>query len=246
MSTLHYTEEGQGDPLILLHSGGMNSEEWKPQLPALSKQFRVITPDQPGHGKSPMVAERLAIGDIGRAVIELMDELDIASAHLTGSSMGGAVTLWLALNHPDRVNKLIVYRVGYRKSEASHKGTRDMADPGYWKSVGLDKWLSRIHEPQGGPDAWKTVIGRVSEALDPETSDHAHSRDDLKRITQPTLLIVGDRDPLAPLEQIMEMFDAIPESGLWVMPYATHVTASNTWRADCFALEISRFLLRKT
>lgn len=245
MSTLHYIEAGQGETLILLHSGGMSNEEWKPQIPALAKQFRVIASDQLGHGQSPMIADRLAIGDIGRAVIELLDELGIAKTHLVGSSMGGAVALWLTLHYPDRVNKLVVYRIGYRKSKASHAGTRDMADPTYWKSVGLDKWLSRIHDPQGGPEAWKTVIGRVSEALDPATSDHAHSLEALRRITQPTLLAVGDRDPLAPLEQIMEMFHAIPDAGLWVMPYASHVTATNTWRADCFALEIYRFLQRK-
>jgi hypothetical protein len=40
------------------------------------------------------------------------------------------------------------------------------------------------------------------------------------------------------------MFESIPDSCLWVLPYATHVTATNTWRADCFALEVSRFLRR--
>ena len=89
------------------------------------------------------------------------------------------------------------------------------------------------------------MIGRVSEALEPATTDHAHDLELLERITQPTLIVVGDRDPVAPLEQILEMFGAIPHCGLWVLPYATHVTATNTWRAESFALEVTRFLRQR-
>ncbi|TCO76382.1 3-oxoadipate enol-lactonase [Plasticicumulans lactativorans] len=245
MKLLHYVESGQGEPLILLHSGGMCGEEWKPQMAPLARQFRVIAPDQPGHGQSPMRAERLTIGDIGRAVLELMDGLDLPRAHLVGSSMGGAVALWLAVHHPARVARLVLYRVSYRKNEDTHAGTREMADPAYWKSVGLDAWLSRIHFAQGGPEAWKAVIGRVSDALDPATSDHAHTLDTLRALNCPTLIVVGDRDPLVPLEHALAMFQAIPDAGLWVMPHASHVTASNTWRADAFAQEIARFLARR-
>jgi len=182
---------------------------------------------------------------MGRAVLELLDELGLARTHLVGSSLGGAVALWLTVHHPDRVSALVLYRVGYRKDEVTHAGTRNMADPAYWRGVGMHKWLSDIHHPQGGPDAWEAVIGRVSEALEPATTDHAHDLEILERIIQPTLIVVGDRDPVAPLDQILEMFGAIPNAGLWVMPYATHVTATNTWRAESFALEVSRFLQRQ-
>jgi 3-oxoadipate enol-lactonase len=178
-------------------------------------------------------------------VLELMDELNLPQASLVGSSMGGAVALWLTLHHPDRVSKLVVYRIGYRKDAETHAGTRDMADPAYWRGIGMHKWLSDIHQSQGGPDAWEEVIGRVSEALEPATTDHAHDLEILECIFQPTLIVVGDRDPVAPLDQILEMFGAIPHCGIWVMPYATHVTATGTWRARSFALEVSRFLQRQ-
>lgn len=192
-----------------------------------------------------MVAERLRIGDVGRAVLELMDALNVEKAHLVGSSMGGAVALWIAVNHPQRVDKLVLFRVGYRKSGATHQETRSMGDPAYWKSYGLDRWLSKLHEAQGGPEAWTTVIRRVGEALDPETSDHNHDPETLAKISQETLIVCGDRDPVAPLDQLLEMFRAIPQAGLWLLPYTTHVTATNTWRADSFAQEISRFLQRR-
>lgn len=245
MAILHYTESGRGEPLVLLHSGGMSGAEWTPQIPAFARHFRVIVPDHLGHGSSPMVAEKLAVSDMSRAVLALLDELAVPQAHLVGSSLGGAVALWLTLYHPQRVSKLVLYRVGYRKDRATHAGTRDMANPGYWRDVGMNKWLSDVHRPQGGPDAWEEVIGRVAEALAPTTTDHAHQLEILENIFQPTLLVVGDRDPIAPLEQILEMFGAIPNCGLWVMPYTTHVTATSTWRARSFAQEVTRFLLRK-
>ena len=246
INTLHYTDTGAGDPLLLLHSGGMSGAEWTPQLARFSRHFRVIVPDHLGHGRSPMIAATLTVADMSGAVLALLDHLELAQIAAVGSSLGGAVALWLAIHHPQRISKLVLYRVGYRKDQTTHAGTRSMADPAYWRSVGMQQWLSDIHQPQGGPDAWQTVIGRVAEALDPATTDHIHDRAALEQIRQPTLLIVGDRDPVAPLAQILEMFAAIPNAGLWIMPYATHVTASNTWRAESFSLEITRFLQRTT
>lgn len=245
MAILHFVESGHGEALLLLHSGGMSHAEWTPQIPAFARYFRVIAIDHLGHGQSPMVAERLAVADMGRAVLDLLDELQLSQVHVVGSSLGGAVALWLTLYHPARVSKLVLYRVGYRKDARTHAGTRGMADPDYWRDVGMHKWLSDIHAPQGGPDAWEEVIGRVAEALEPATTDHAHQIEILENIFQPTLLVVGDRDPVAPLEQILEMFGAIPNCGLWVMPYTTHVTATSTWRAKSFAQEVIRFLQRQ-
>jgi 3-oxoadipate enol-lactonase len=246
MTIMHYTQAGRGEPLILLHSGGMSGKEWAPQIASLARHFSVIIPDQLGHGHTPMIAEKLTIGDIGREVIELMDTLGLAKAHLVGSSMGGAVALWTTVNYPERVDKLVLFRVGYCKDSGTYAGTRGMADPEYWRQIGLHGWLSDIHQPQGGPEAWKTVINRVSEALSPTTSDHAHDLEVLSGIDQPTLIIVGDRDPVVPLEQALTMFHTIPDASLWVLPYASHVTATNTWRADCFALEITRFIKRRS
>lgn len=245
MPALHHIEAGSGEALVLLHSGGMCHEEWKPQLPAFAKHHRTIAPDLPGHGASPMRAARLSIGDCGRGVLDTLDALGIERAHLVGSSMGGATALWLAVHHPARVAKLVLYRVSYHKNEHTHGGTREMADAAYWRGVGLAGWLSRIHQPQGGPDAWEQVITRVSEALDPATSDHAHTTETLRELRCPTLVVCGDRDPLVPLDDVLAMYDHIPDCGLWLLPHATHVTATNTWRAEAFATEILRFLQRR-
>lgn len=220
----------------------MTHSEWQPQFAAFAEHFDVIAPDQTGHGRSPMAGERLSIGAIGDAVVDLLDELGVARVHLVGSSMGGAVALWLTLNRPERVERLVLFRASYAKNAATYRGTREIASPDYWRSMGLERWMSRQHEAQGGPQAWQQVIKRVAEAHDPGTTDHRHALDALAKIRQPTLLVCGDRDPLVPIDHVMDMYRTLPNAGLWLLPYTTHVSATNTWRSDGFALEVSQFL----
>lgn len=246
MTKLYFRDEGSHDKdaLVLIHSGGISSEEWKDHIPELAKRFRVLAPDMPGHGRSPMRGEQLHIRDIGAAILEMLDELGIDQAHIVGSSLGGATALWLALNHGHRVARLVLYRVSYSKSAIQYEETRAIASPERWERLGLGRWLSRLHMAQGGPNAWKAVIPRVAQAMDPATTDHQHELSRLASIQNTTLIVVGDRDPLVPLEQAMEMYRTIPRSGLWIMPGATHITATNTWRRGLFDLEIERFLRR--
>ena len=150
----------------------------------------------------------------------------------------------LTLRAPERVRRLVIFRSAYKPREGGYHATRTMADPEFWQERGLDGWMSRIHEPQGGPEAWKSVIRRVAEAFEPETTDHVHTLDELAAITSPTLLIAGDRDPLVPLEQVLDMYRTISDAALWILPNATHITATNTWRQDSFDLEVTRFLQR--
>lgn len=242
---MYYQTHGKRDNpvLVLLHSGGMAGVEWQPQIAPLSKHFYLLVPDLPGHGQSLIPAgQQLSMTMMATAVTQMLREEGCQSAHVLGSSMGGAVALWLALNRPEILDKLIIYRIGYSKNAATHEQTQAMANPDYWRQYGLHNWLSKLHYPQGGEAAWENVIANVANVLDPQTSEHQHTLTDLARIHADTLLIAGDRDPLIPLPTLLAMAGAIPKSALWVMPNATHITATNTWRAGAFADEVSRFL----
>ncbi len=242
---IYYEVFGEGEPLIVLHSGGMSHEEWLPQIKAWEKRFKVIAIDQPGHGCSALKGEKLSISECGHAVLEVMEKEGVTSAHFCGSSMGGATALWVTMNRPERVKKLVLYRCNYRKNMATFRSTTSMSDPDYWISLGVDRYLSRLHRGQGGDEAWKTVITRVSDALNPDTTDHDYRLSALETIECPVMIVSGDRDPLVPMEDIIAMYQAIPTSSLWVLPHASHVTATNTWRATIFAEEVERFLTRK-
>ncbi len=235
--------ESSNDVLVLLHSGGMAGIEWQPQINILAKYFRLLVPDLPGHGQSRLAAgQQLSVAMMAEAVLSLLVQEKLAKAHFLGSSMGAATALWLAINYPQYVDKLVVYRMGYAKNQATYEQTLAMADPAYWQQYGLHKWLSKIHTPQGDADSWKQVIANVAKIMHPQNSDHNHALSALVNLAAPTLLIAGDRDPLIPLHDLVDMYNTIPTAALWIMPNASHVTASNTWRATAFAEEVRRFL----
>lgn len=244
MTDIFYKTAGQGQALVLLHSGGMTHQEWQPQLSALSEKFAVYTPDLPGHGQS-INHKSLSIKNIAESLIEWLDELSLTRTHLVGSSLGGAIALYMALHYPKYIDKLVIYRIGYNKGADTFNETQSMADPTYWQKFGLDRYLSKQHLAQGGEAAWKTVIANVAKLLDPTTSDHAHELTDLAKIQAETLVVSGDRDPLIPVETAVEMYRTIPQSALLILPNASHITATNTWRAEFFCEEIIRFLNKK-
>lgn len=242
---MHYKTYGDSsaDALVLLHSGGMTGEEWQPQVADLSMAFYLLVPDLPGHGQTLLAnGTDLSVAHMGEAVLQMLSQAGVDKAHILGSSMGGAVALWIAVNYPHVVDKLILYRIGHTKNTATYKQTQKMADPEYWRRYGLQSWLSRIHLPQGGEDAWQQVIARVSQVMHPDRSSHSHSLATLASLAITTLLIAGDRDPLIPLADLLAMYQALPQASLWVLPGADHITACNTWRAPAFNQEVKRFL----
>ncbi|MDQ4077623.1 MAG: alpha/beta fold hydrolase [Chloroflexota bacterium] len=243
---LDYITRGDSDnpALLLLHAGGMTRGEWDPFLDSWSKHFYLIVPSALGHGASPSVLE-LSISAMADAVLELLDHLGVEKAHMLGSSMGGAIALWIVLTEPERVDKLIIFRTSYRSSPAVHEGVQQMAEPEAWQQWRLDRWMSEQHEPQGGPDAWMEVTKKVADAFDPATTEHMHDLGDLATIASPTLIISGDRDPVVPLEDAIAMYRTIPDAALWVVPNATHFMGTEGWRRESFEQEIIRFLRRQ-
>ncbi|MBA3534736.1 MAG: alpha/beta hydrolase, partial [Ardenticatenales bacterium] len=192
---------------------------------------------------SPSVA-RLTISEMGEAVLALLDALALPKVHLSGSSMGGATVFWLVRHHPERFGRLVLFRTSYRSTPELHAGVLRMAEPETWRQWRLDRWMSEQHTPQGGPEAWLEVTKKVADAFDPATSEHTHELHDLAAITHPTLLITGDRDAVVPLEDMVALYQTLPNAALWVMPQATHFMGTEGWRRASFEQEILRFLRR--
>ena len=103
---LHYNEVGEGDALVMLHGGGPGATGWsnfKQNLPAFAKHFRVLLVDQPQFGLSDKPESKEQFNVVAaRALRDLLDELDIARAHLLGNSLGGGTAFRFALDYPER------------------------------------------------------------------------------------------------------------------------------------------------
>ena len=106
----HHTVTGPRDApvLVLSNSLGTTFGMWDPQAEALARRFRLVRYDTRGHGGSDVPAGPYAIEDLGQDVIELLDELEVARAHVAGLSLGGMTAMWLAINAPERVERLVL------------------------------------------------------------------------------------------------------------------------------------------
>jgi esterase len=111
--TLFFQEYGTGHPLIILHGLLGSLDNWHTLSTAFGKRFRVIAVDQRNHGRSPH-SDEMTYKAMAADLVELLDRLALPSAFVLGHSMGGKTAMQLALDSPDRVDKLIVVDIAPR------------------------------------------------------------------------------------------------------------------------------------
>jgi pimeloyl-ACP methyl ester carboxylesterase len=211
---MYYETHGDGQPLLLLHGGsGSIPEKW---LPFFTPHFQVIAPEQMGHGRTADHVERpFHYHDMAEDTVDLMCQLEIESAVVVGYSDGGIIGLDMAINHPERVTKLAVTGAnarfdGYTLENQAEARTFDPAS-----SPVSDKYARLSPD---GAEHWPVFLGRLKSmwATEPGFTD-----EELRTVAVPTLLIVGDADIVTP-EHAVEMFRAIPDSQLCVVPHTGH------------------------
>ena len=110
---LHYQEAGTGEPILFLHAYGPGTTawvQWQRNVEALSQHFRCIMLDLPNSGRSERLAplpDEPGHHTMARGALLLLDALGIEKAHLVGNSMGGTTCLVIAIDHPERVNRVV-------------------------------------------------------------------------------------------------------------------------------------------
>jgi len=105
-----YHEAGTGDEtVVLIHGLGSNLALWRETIPALSEDFRVLALDLPGYGLSGKADVPGTMDFFADTVVQFMDALEVDRAHIVGLSMGGQVALTLALAHPERLDRLVLF-----------------------------------------------------------------------------------------------------------------------------------------
>ncbi len=222
---LHYTDEGQGEPVILLHGLAAHSDlnwRWSGVTPRLSEKFRVIALDQRGHGLSDKPHDPNAYGiEMVHDVARLMDHLGIARAHVAGYSMGGFITLKFVTMYPERVQSALLCGAGWEKPtpENLERFGRAIAD---MKAGGGIAPLMRLYEPLNKKldEADFKRAGRVMEQFNDmaavrcafeKFTDFLVVEEALRRNKTPMLAVVGEHDPLRKgaeaLEGVAEPFD---------------------------------------
>jgi len=107
-----YLDEGRGEVILLLHGMAGSSQTWRSVIRPLSRTYRVIAPDLPGHGDSSKPRSDYSLGAFAALLRDLLDELGITQATIIGHSLGGGVAMQFTYQHPDYCQRLILISSG--------------------------------------------------------------------------------------------------------------------------------------
>jgi pimeloyl-ACP methyl ester carboxylesterase len=202
---IHYLIEGEGEPVILVH--GFTSslqQEWRRSkvMPTLSEKFQVIALDNRGHGQSDKPLDPSMYGTkMAGDVIRLMDHLKLNKAHLVGYSLGGIITEYLVVHHPERWQSATIGGMGWIKADDKRMALTGNLALLLDNSKQIGDLIKRIQ-----PDGSFTSSGplRVLDRGDTKylaacargICNLAVTEEQLKANKVPTLAIVGDKDLL--------------------------------------------------
>jgi pimeloyl-ACP methyl ester carboxylesterase len=211
---MYYEIHGDGTPLILLHGGLGSTVNWRNQIPVLSRQYRVIAVDSRGHGRSTFTEQRISYALMASDIIALMDYLGIEKAHILGWSDGGIIALDLAINHPDRLNKVIAFGANYNPSGLrTDIGENEKIDDFMEKAANDYQTLSP------DPTRWDEFLENIGQMW---ASEPNFTAEELGSITVPVLILDGDSDEAIYIEHTKEMAGLIPTARLTLIPGTGH------------------------
>ena len=207
-----YDEHGAGPPLVLLHPGGADSRTWAANLPPLAERFHVYTPDRRGHGRTLDVAGPITFDTMARDTIAFIEAMTAGPVDLVGCSDGAIVGLLVAWLRPDLVKRL-VFVCGVFHHDGWLPGSIELDEEA---DAFLGDWYGEV-SPDGRAH-WPVVKAKLYEA---HLTEPALTAGDLARVTCPVLVMQGDRDEM-PIEHSAELFRALPDAQLAVVPGASH------------------------
>jgi pimeloyl-ACP methyl ester carboxylesterase len=245
---IYYQEWGSGEPLILIHGGMGTGNDFERFIPVFSKQFRVITPDSRGHGKTDNPSGEFSYRLMADDLAAFMDALALNQPSICGWSDGGQIALELGMHYPDLTNCLVIGATWYKFSQTYTNALKALGIessgvvniPHLKQSLpSLVEIWSSLHSAVHGPDHWETVLTQISGMWSTPLN---YTADDFQKIKTPTLIMVGDRDQLVPIEEAGEMYRLIQGAELAIVPNSDH--SLPRIRREMFSQIVLDFLLR--
>lgn len=257
---LYYNDIGSPEslPIILIHGFPFSSEMWKGQIQMLQsykKNLRVITYDLRGHGQSDVGDGQYTIELLVNDLIALLDYLKITKTILCGFSMGGYVALRSIEREPDRFSALILCDT-MSTADSNEAKVKRAVSIELIKREGIAPFAEPFLKAVFAPQTFDTNPGIIEEirrlilSSSPlgmcgallAMAGRTDSSEALSRIDVPTLILVGEHDAVTPPTAAKSMHDVIPNSELYLISNAGHM--SNLENPAMFNEHLTRFLNR--
>jgi pimeloyl-ACP methyl ester carboxylesterase len=250
---LHFRRHGKGATLVMQHGFLGGGGYWVPQLGGFGQTFDVIAPDLPGFAGSADRPAQDSIEGMAGAVVALIGGLGVDRFHLLGHSMGGMVAQQIALDHPGRVTKLVLY------------GTAPLGDlPGRFETLeasiarletaGVEATADRIVRTwfvDGDAAPYYPLCREAGRGTGAEAAVKAlrgvkrwDVRSRLGELKMPTLILCGDRDRSISLDQAYALKEGIASSQLCIAPGSAHNV--HLEKPELFSQVVRDFLLAET
>lgn len=254
--TMHYEEQGDGDPLMLIAGLEGTGAPWAPYVPLFAKRFRTIVADQRGTGRTSQPATGYTIPEHAHDMAELLRTLRATPAHLVGTSAGGAIAMTMAADHPDTVRSLCLVSTWGRTDPYFSElcGLRRQILEKAGPEVFIDHTMLLLHSPAFLRQHWTRLRPLVQQLKGrPANSAIQAARldmlighdilDRLNRVQLPTAIIVGELDTVTPPYLSQELHDHLPQADLHIIEQAGHAVLAE--RPEEFFSILVRFFDRQ-
>jgi pimeloyl-ACP methyl ester carboxylesterase len=234
---LHYREMGEGSPLLILHGLFGYSDNWQTLGKKFAQDHQVFLIDQRNHGRSPH-SEEFNYGLMAQDLLELIEEHQLEAPAIMGHSMGGKTAMTFALQHPDRLSRLIVVDIAPKEYPIRHDGildallavdlsqvsSRDEADAQLARGIDHPAvrqfLLKNLYRREDNSFAWRPNLPAIDRNLDYVSAAIEAARP----FDKPTLFIDGGKSYYIRPEDhdlIRQLFpnaqiETVPEAGHWV------------------------------
>jgi pimeloyl-ACP methyl ester carboxylesterase len=239
---LYYEQQGDGEPLALLHNFTGYGGIWERVVPRFCDRYRVIVPDLRGHGRSTGTLETIHHRNFAADIVALLDTLAVASAHFVGHSSGAMCLLFVGTQCQDRVRTLVLSGATYTLDEHAKAVMRQrVVDAPPPDDAGLARWR-HDHGAVHGEEHWK-VLREAFRVFTVDPEELPFKPADLAIITRPVLIVHGDRDELFPIGIPVDLYRAMPNAELAIFPNTGHHPPFE--REEMFVTLIGDFLDRK-
>ena len=208
-----YEDEGMGEPVVLIHGGAVDSRFFVQNIGPLAERFRVIAPDLWGHGRTADREGPFTLESYAADVAELIERVVGGPAHVVGHSIGAEVALKVALRHPELVRRLANISGGLDQPS-------DITPVADQQVDGAVAYLGASYG-QVSPDGEDHFAVVVRKDLELSASGPAFTADEVAAITARTLVMAAD-DDLLPIERFADLYRAIPDAELSIVPGTSH------------------------
>lgn len=241
----------QAPVVMLSHSLATTMDMWKPQLPALAKDYRVLSYDMRGHGETSAPGGAYSFAMLAGDVVGLLDHLKIERAAFVGLSIGGMIGQYMAIHHADRLRCVALCSTTSAIPEAGRVlwdqriGAVESGGMAPQAESTLERWFTAPYRA-AHPEVmnWVGAMIRTTPAAGfigcGRAIQELNLTAELSKIRVPTLVMPGEKDPGTPPALSEVIHKAVPGSEYSVVPDAAHL--SNIEQAQVFNDRILQFL----